>query len=129
MKAPSNHSLFQILILSLLHIITKSQTCPASAPYYDADSAECFSICPWSGIKKYYKYDNSNPKTCVDICPGSYFGFDGNQSCTLNCPNSPTQTYKDTVNKKCVNECPANYFGYLGTDATNNQKCVQSNNI
>jgi hypothetical protein len=64
--------------------------------------------------------------TCKITCDETWFGFDGNKTCTQTCPTYPTMTFYDDVNNKCVNKCPANYFSYLGT-GINNQKCLSGN--
>ncbi len=65
--------------------------------------------------------------TCQTQCPPTWYGFDGNKTCTQTCPTTPNMTFYDTVNLKCVNVCPTGYFSYLGAVSASNQKCVASN--
>lgn len=119
------HFVSIVLLSALLQIAKSIPPCPSDTQFYLAATTSCYASCPWQAPNKYYKHVATN--TCELLCPGSYYGFDGNRSCVDPCPSSPIQTYYDTTNKRCVDECPADTFGYIGSVVASNQTCLVGN--
>ena len=87
---------------------------PADCPtnhYANSETKTCVSVCNGS-------FADTNAKTCVDICPTNYYADPSTRLCSLECTNNATVTlHKNIANKTCVSGCDE--YLYLNTQNNN----------